>query len=96
MPDYRPEKLSAMRPTGRIFVSSSHQIMPGNERQIALQSTFLATKTAFYIAMRPVYPRKIEKFYDFINGHKLLMNPLMILVKIIKLRWIHILSYDQM
>ncbi|PDU41149.1 LPS core heptose(II) kinase RfaY, partial [Escherichia coli] len=24
------------------------------------------------------------------------MNPLMILVKIIKLRWIHILSYDQM
>lgn len=65
------EKLSAMRPTGRIFVFSSHQIMPGNERQIALQSTFLATKTAFYIAMRPVYPRKIEKFYDFINGHKL-------------------------
>ncbi|WP_251295703.1 nitroreductase family protein, partial [Escherichia coli] len=27
---------------------------------------------------------------------KALMNPLMILVKIIKLRWIHILSYDQM
>ncbi|MCK3404888.1 hypothetical protein MZI66_26395, partial [Escherichia coli] len=37
-----------------------------------------------------------------IMGHKVLpssqalMNPLMILVKIIKLRWIHILSYDQM
>ncbi|MGA3862147.1 hypothetical protein ACPBZO_14510, partial [Escherichia coli] len=30
-----------------------------------------------------------------IMGHKVLMNPLMILVKIIKLRWIHILSYDQ-
>ncbi|MEY0303815.1 hypothetical protein AB7W11_18025, partial [Providencia manganoxydans] len=29
-------------------------------------------------------------------GYKALMNPLMILVKIIKLRWIHILSYDQM
>ncbi|WP_205814049.1 helix-turn-helix domain-containing protein, partial [Morganella morganii] len=28
--------------------------------------------------------------------HRVLMNPLMILVKIIKLRWIHILSYDQM
>ncbi|BBS01695.1 hypothetical protein WP5S17E10_09130 [Escherichia coli] len=28
--------------------------------------------------------------------YKALMNPLMILVKIIKLRWIHILSYDQM
>ncbi|MDY0791642.1 DUF4035 domain-containing protein, partial [Klebsiella pneumoniae] len=30
------------------------------------------------------------------QGGKVLMNPLMILVKIIKLRWIHILSYDQM
>ena len=30
------------------------------------------------------------------RGHFDLMNPLMILVKIIKLRWIHILSYDQM
>ncbi|MCV9030520.1 YiaA/YiaB family inner membrane protein, partial [Escherichia coli] len=29
-------------------------------------------------------------------GNYALMNPLMILVKIIKLRWIHILSYDQM
>ncbi|WP_429913266.1 4-hydroxyphenylacetate 3-monooxygenase, reductase component, partial [Klebsiella pneumoniae] len=31
-----------------------------------------------------------------IGTHLVLMNPLMILVKIIKLRWIHILSYDQM
>ena len=30
------------------------------------------------------------------KGDEVLMNPLMILVKIIKLRWIHILSYDQM
>ncbi len=30
------------------------------------------------------------------KGYEALMNPLMILVKIIKLRWIHILSYDQM
>ncbi|WP_241966682.1 hypothetical protein [Salmonella enterica] len=30
------------------------------------------------------------------SGYQVLMNPLMILVKIIKLRWIHILSYDQM
>nr|ALU64929.1 multidrug efflux system transporter [Klebsiella pneumoniae] len=30
------------------------------------------------------------------NHCRALMNPLMILVKIIKLRWIHILSYDQM
>ncbi|MBZ7596521.1 hypothetical protein FML05_20120, partial [Klebsiella variicola] len=61
VPDHRPEKLSTMRPAGRIFVSSSHQIMPGNERQIALQSTFLATKTAFYAVRQRVYLRKIEK-----------------------------------
>ncbi|MCH6209177.1 DUF262 domain-containing protein, partial [Escherichia coli] len=46
------------------------------------------------------------KFYEFLkeycqrfneeNPCVALMNPLMILVKIIKLRWIHILSYDQM
>lgn len=33
---------------------------------------------------------------DSLLGCSVLMNPLMILVKIIKLRWIHILSYDQM
>ncbi|MGR9864612.1 gamma-glutamylcyclotransferase, partial [Escherichia coli] len=33
---------------------------------------------------------------DLDDGCTVLMNPLMILVKIIKLRWIHILSYDQM
>ncbi|MCH4765309.1 hypothetical protein ML327_24850, partial [Escherichia coli] len=36
----------------------------------------------------------IAKIYC--RKRKALMNPLMILVKIIKLRWIHILSYDQM
>ncbi|EBQ1396152.1 hypothetical protein AXC82_17100 [Salmonella enterica] len=33
---------------------------------------------------------------EAVNTDSILMNPLMILVKIIKLRWIHILSYDQM
>ncbi|TNK44106.1 hypothetical protein CI641_027060 [Escherichia coli] len=33
---------------------------------------------------------------EFVKQGLALMNPLMILVKIIKLRWIHILSYDQM
>ncbi|WP_252492237.1 YlaC family protein, partial [Escherichia coli] len=33
---------------------------------------------------------------EWYNTRFVLMNPLMILVKIIKLRWIHILSYDQM
>ncbi len=45
-------------------------------------------------------PRTITiiDFVALINGSycSVLMNPLMILVKIIKLRWIHILSYDQM
>ncbi len=48
---------------------------------------------------------KINEFFDqptqsyqdaFEKQYMALMNPLMILVKIIKLRWIHILSYDQM
>ncbi|MEY1522120.1 hypothetical protein, partial [Providencia manganoxydans] len=34
--------------------------------------------------------------FPFSSTCSMLMNPLMILVKIIKLRWIHILSYDQM
>ncbi|MDM4564491.1 GNAT family N-acetyltransferase, partial [Klebsiella oxytoca] len=36
------------------------------------------------------------KSLGFVQEGYALMNPLMILVKIIKLRWIHILSYDQM
>ncbi|MDY7933155.1 LysR family transcriptional regulator, partial [Escherichia coli] len=36
------------------------------------------------------------KIIPFEENSTALMNPLMILVKIIKLRWIHILSYDQM
>ena len=39
---------------------------------------------------------KYNLFGDPLKGYPALMNPLMILVKIIKLRWIHILSYDQM
>uniref|UniRef100_UPI00200D7F08 PAS domain S-box protein n=1 Tax=Escherichia coli TaxID=562 RepID=UPI00200D7F08 len=43
--------------------------------------------------LRPAHPEYIRHNRE---GGKALMNPLMILVKIIKLRWIHILSYDQM
>ncbi len=38
----------------------------------------------------------IIKPFKLDDVREALMNPLMILVKIIKLRWIHILSYDQM
>ncbi|MDM4614232.1 SDR family NAD(P)-dependent oxidoreductase, partial [Klebsiella oxytoca] len=41
-------------------------------------------------------PRELIAFAEQRGARAALMNPLMILVKIIKLRWIHILSYDQM
>ncbi|WP_247605548.1 molybdenum cofactor guanylyltransferase MobA, partial [Providencia rettgeri] len=48
----------------------------------------------------PAFPLNLaEKMFNEKEKHLAcyaLMNPLMILVKIIKLRWIHILSYDQM
>ncbi|WP_250206017.1 primase-helicase zinc-binding domain-containing protein, partial [Escherichia coli] len=44
----------------------------------------------------PVCGGKDRFRFDDQEGRGTLMNPLMILVKIIKLRWIHILSYDQM
>ncbi|MDG0051449.1 hypothetical protein L0C93_20480, partial [Salmonella enterica subsp. enterica] len=37
-----------------------------------------------------------QAYVNEVEAGYVLMNPLMILVKIIKLRWIHILSYDQM
>ncbi|MCZ6208279.1 kinase inhibitor [Escherichia coli] len=43
-----------------------------------------------------IWALKTDKIPVDSNSSGALMNPLMILVKIIKLRWIHILSYDQM
>ncbi|MBT1857042.1 50S ribosome-binding GTPase, partial [Enterobacter hormaechei subsp. xiangfangensis] len=40
--------------------------------------------------------RETQEMRIQFGKRSVLMNPLMILVKIIKLRWIHILSYDQM
>ncbi|WP_285239342.1 formyltransferase family protein, partial [Escherichia coli] len=45
--------------------------------------------------VRAVFSNKADAF-GLERARQALMNPLMILVKIIKLRWIHILSYDQM
>ncbi|MDK6872953.1 DUF805 domain-containing protein [Escherichia coli] len=42
----------------------------------------------------PWWAVQFRRLHD--TDRSALMNPLMILVKIIKLRWIHILSYDQM
>ncbi|WP_249538048.1 IS1 family transposase, partial [Escherichia coli] len=49
-----------------------------------------------YTASQPGTHQKIIDMAMNGVGCRALMNPLMILVKIIKLRWIHILSYDQM
>ncbi|WP_274539285.1 amino acid permease [Escherichia coli] len=50
--------------------------------------------------MGAAYRKEEGGIYSWMNNSVgprfALMNPLMILVKIIKLRWIHILSYDQM
>ncbi|MGG2282118.1 CoA transferase, partial [Escherichia coli] len=46
------------------------------------------------LSRRNLHALSLNIFKD--EGREALMNPLMILVKIIKLRWIHILSYDQM
>ena len=59
----------------------------------------------FHIVARLVYSKPWMAFFlaeliaailVLFGAYQVLMNPLMILVKIIKLRWIHILSYDQM
>ncbi|NHX21232.1 LysR family transcriptional regulator, partial [Escherichia coli] len=42
-----------------------------------------------------IFVRRGKRLLGMTEPGKALMNPLMILVKIIKLRWIHILSYDQ-
>ncbi|WP_220378107.1 hypothetical protein, partial [Klebsiella pneumoniae] len=50
-------------------------------------------------ALRLIFPASYLPQSDNVirrRAYSVLMNPLMILVKIIKLRWIHILSYDQM
>ncbi|MCH5778924.1 hypothetical protein MMA64_17145, partial [Salmonella enterica] len=55
------------------------------------------------IRLRKAITRNLQLINEYKNisatqkveANLVLMNPLMILVKIIKLRWIHILSYDQ-
>ncbi|WP_249543899.1 DUF2776 family protein, partial [Escherichia coli] len=64
---------------------------------ISLAAICLALFTTAFIIISQL-TRGVNTFYNTlfpIIGYAL-MNPLMILVKIIKLRWIHILSYDQM
>ena len=63
----------------------------GNPTSLSISpaALFWGIASAFAAAFYTTYPSTLIARYG-------LMNPLMILVKIIKLRWIHILSYDQM
>ncbi|MCP3514980.1 hypothetical protein NLM67_20755, partial [Escherichia coli] len=54
----------------------------------AMSVNSFVTTVGFFLSI--YFADKLPRRYT------MLMNPLMILVKIIKLRWIHILSYDQM
>ncbi|AQU97642.1 hypothetical protein B1200_21750 [Escherichia coli] len=67
-----------------------HCIITSREARLGMFLASLLRRIAFSYYDYKAYNFNIEKT-DFV-----LMNPLMILVKIIKLRWIHILSYDQM
>ena len=58
--------------------------------------TLLVAVTILFSVFATAKQVKLPNNIKYVNTTEALMNPLMILVKIIKLRWIHILSYDQM
>ncbi len=64
-------------------------------QSINLPFWLAAICSAFPMLFIQIWVKRSEKIIATETG-SVLMNPLMILVKIIKLRWIHILSYDQM
>ncbi|WP_252492317.1 HAD hydrolase family protein, partial [Escherichia coli] len=82
----------------------SDQKTYNRERFMAQYQQMKAQGIRFVVASGNQYYQLISFFPEIANeiafvaenGGWVLMNPLMILVKIIKLRWIHILSYDQM
>ncbi|WP_089628719.1 fimbria/pilus periplasmic chaperone, partial [Escherichia coli] len=72
-------------------------VVIGGTRVVYLSNN--ADKSISVFSKEEKIPYLIQGWVDPFNKEdksKALMNPLMILVKIIKLRWIHILSYDQM
>ncbi|AVH82078.1 hypothetical protein AL515_23490 [Citrobacter sp. FDAARGOS_156] len=69
MPYYRSEKIIVTRyyrqPQNRFRF---RKMICGNESEIALQSHYLYTKTAFYPDVLSLSAIKKEKFSEFING----------------------------
>ncbi|WP_432215101.1 glutamine amidotransferase [Salmonella enterica] len=74
---------------GGLLMIGGYLSFTGIEAKANYKNTVLAE-------VLPVDMLDVDDRVELPQGCKALMNPLMILVKIIKLRWIHILSYDQM
>uniref|UniRef100_UPI001FCED4BB AIDA repeat-containing protein n=1 Tax=Escherichia coli TaxID=562 RepID=UPI001FCED4BB len=75
------------------FVGQANNTTINGGRQ-SIHDGGISTGTTIESGNQDVYKGGISNGTTIKGGA--LMNPLMILVKIIKLRWIHILSYDQM
>ncbi|WP_224715700.1 LON peptidase substrate-binding domain-containing protein, partial [Klebsiella pneumoniae] len=84
----------------RDVVVYPHMVIPlfvGREKSIrCLEAAMDHDKKIMLVAQKEASTDEPGVNDLFTVGTVALMNPLMILVKIIKLRWIHILSYDQM
>ncbi len=78
--------------------STIKQVQINNPGDVYTKALDATTKSAVY-DFKASYVRAVADqtaTAGYVKTNTALMNPLMILVKIIKLRWIHILSYDQM
>ncbi|WP_250220565.1 Tar ligand binding domain-containing protein, partial [Escherichia coli] len=95
-------RINLSRSAVRMMMDSSNQQSNAKVELLDSARKTLAQAATHYKKFKSMAPlpemvatsRNIDEKYK--NYYTALMNPLMILVKIIKLRWIHILSYDQM
>ncbi len=80
------------------FAGKPKMLSLGVYPEVSLSDARTARDEAKRLIAGGVNPSEVRKAQKREQANKCgnLMNPLMILVKIIKLRWIHILSYDQM
>ncbi|MCU3978940.1 hypothetical protein N8X81_21400 [Enterobacter hormaechei subsp. steigerwaltii] len=76
-----------------ILISYFVILLTGTRAAMGLYLLLAIVLTLYHF--RKIHLKSALIFLCIVAG-VVLMNPLMILVKIIKLRWIHILSYDQM
>ncbi len=99
-------QLSSSEPCVVILTEKEVEVSVNNHATFTLPKNYLAAfacnnnvielSTLNHVLITHINRNIINDYLLFLNKNLTLMNPLMILVKIIKLRWIHILSYDQM